>query len=274
MKLLALFFCFCPIAVKAYIPPLTFIGARVAKSHGRAIYSVEQEVSITAGTDTVIVLERWIIDDGASMQLSIKGAPGRGVMVYQKGQRTWKDPEGPQRSEQNSTQFIEPFFHVRSYSGFIDQMAFAQIASKTQLIPQRKPQKGKEFAYVPEPYVRLGRTGGAIAYAIGQPSPVNAPQGFPGLWIEQDRFHIRKIRFPSGAEVTADDYAEFSYDLAFPRQRTISWEGKTARIQLLRIAALPKNTSIWQALAAKDSSFQLADSPMRATVQEFYKRFR
>lgn len=260
----------------AYVPPFQFIAGRVVKHHGRNAYVIEQEVTITSGNETVTGIEKWTVEDGATLQLSLKGPLGRGTFVYLRGTKTWKDASSSLKSETQSKEFTEPFFHSRTAAGLVDQIVTASILSRSQMNPPKKPIRSlKDIQYSPETYVRLGRTSGAIAYALGQPTPVNAPKPFPGLWIEQDRFHIRKIRFPTTAEVVADEYSEFAYDLAFPRQRTITWDGKTARIQVLKVTAIGSKGSISnQVLSAKDVSVEWPETATSAAIQEFYRRFR
>jgi hypothetical protein len=261
--------------VLAYVPPFQFIASRVAKNHGRNSYVIEQEVTITSGNETVTGVERWTVEDGATMQLSLKGALGRGLIVYQKGTKFWKEAQGGMRSEAQPKEFTEPFFHIRTATGLTDQIVTAAILSRSQFSTAKKPIRSlKDTQYTPETYLRLGRTSGVIAYALGQPTPVNAPKPFPGLWIEQDRFHIRKIRFPTSAEVVAEEYSDFAYDLAFPRQRTITWDGKTARIQVLKVTAVGKSTISNQNLNAKDVAVEWPETLATAAIQEFYRRFR
>ena len=83
-----------------------------------------------------------------------------------------------------------------------------------------------------EPFVRLARSGGTINYAFGSIATGEAAHTHPrGLWIEQDQFVLRKIRFHSGAELSAERYSNYSRGLDYPRKRTLQWENQTVNIQ-------------------------------------------
>jgi hypothetical protein len=125
---------------------------------------------------------------------------------------------------------------------------------------------------VNEPYVRLSRTGGVIAYELGKVT--DNPSGNPGAWIEQEAFALRKIKFPTLAEVQADQYQTFANQLRFPRERTIKWGTNytaTARVVSIRAATDAEATKNLSAASGADSASKV---PEIAGLKEFYSRFR
>jgi hypothetical protein len=134
----------------------------------------------------------------------------------------------------------------------------------------------KEYTYVADPFVRLSRTAGVVTFALGQPTPVDSTKAYPGMWVEQDRFLIRKIRLDSQAEVSADDYSEFNNGLWFPKSRTVSWGDRTVHIRTLKVASTSLPPSIKERLSPtglkrRADAKELFTSPI---ISEFYKRFR
>ncbi len=70
------------------------------------------------------------------------------------------------------------------------------------------------------------------------PTPFGASELYSGLWIEQDAFNVLKVRFPSQASVTAEQYQKFDREFWFPRTRWVEWDQNRAKIEALRISSL------------------------------------
>ncbi len=131
----------------------------------------------------------------------------------------------------------------------------------------------------PESYVRLGRTGGVVAYAIGTPTPVSSAENYPGLWIEQDQFHILKIRLVSQVEVSASNYKAFSNGLWFPKDRSVLWTTGSAKISLTTASTSSLNSTVKEALDVSSLNFGKNPElsrvlPADAVIKEFYSRMR
>src|SRR5690606_37658128 len=144
---------------------------------------------------------------------------------------------------------------------------------------RKKPagRTGADFKYEPEPWVRLSRTGGVVNYAFGVPTPPTQELNSPGLWIEQDEFVIRKLRFPNQVEMIADNYSQFSRNLRYPRQRTIRWGNNSVNIRLLNASARPAasaNQLLPTSLDKNSVTDGIQSLPASSTVLEFYSRFR
>ena len=99
----------------------------------------------------------------------------------------------------------------------------------------------------------------------------------PGLWIEQDKFLIRKLRFQSGVEVLAKEYGDYSRGLKFPKIRILNNKGISIPIRVLKINGLPSNNkvlkkkmSLQSLRSSQTQQMEIKDS----LIEEFYTRFR
>jgi hypothetical protein len=270
-------------AAHAYIPPYWMIMSRTAENHGRGIVIVDQDVIFSHSQEPQIVNERWIIQGESSLRLEVTGRKQlkdviRLTYVYQNGRRYFIDENGVRKSEKIPDNFFEPYFHFR-YSKNIKPILVSQnIAPAASL--KSEPHRYSEKRPLPEPdsYVRLSRVGGTISYAIGTPSPVDTQDAYPGIWIEQDRFVIRKLRLPSQLEISANNYKSYTQNLFLPQERTVSWQGQVFKILLSSANAGggPKTT------AALDSgSLNFGENPKLsrllpedAIIKDFYIRLR
>ena len=264
---------------RAFIPSSKTIFGRVARNAGKGAYAIEQEVSFRTEADPIVLRERWIVENGDSMRLyvtSLKGATEnwRLDVFYHDGKKEWSD--GSQiRSAPDSGEFIEPMFHFRSPGNLLSWLVRARVAPPG--LGQTRAFNKKTSPYAPEPGVRLARVGGSIAWAFGEPAPAQGPLP-PQLWIEQDRFVIRRVRFPTQAELVAEQDATFAKGLHLPRARTVAWDNNSVSIRLLTVQPLPENANtralFSSAALAVDGRAVASRLPEAAQVREFYSRFR
>ncbi|OFZ19385.1 MAG: hypothetical protein A2Z20_02035 [Bdellovibrionales bacterium RBG_16_40_8] len=199
--------------------------------------------------------------------------------VYQNNRRYGIDENGVKRVEKTSDDFFEPYFHFR-FSKNIKPMLVSQniapaisLRSESHRYSENKPRPD------PDAYTRLSRVGGTIAYAIGSPTPSSSTDLYPGIWIEQDHFVIRKLRLLSQLEISANQYKSYSNDLWLPYNRSIRWSGNTAKIQInsaTPVAASPKVKTLLQSESLNfgenpNLSRQLSED---AIIKDFYSRLR
>lgn len=283
---LAFFWALLPQAARAYIPSSRTIASRLVKTHGKGLYAVEQDVSFQTATEPVTLRERWLIQDGDTLHLSVSAAKGtpesyRFEAVYNNGKRIAPDLQGGIQNAIVSHEFIEVFQHVRSTRGFFEAMVRARIVPASFLAEPERPRistgQGETVQYTPEPFIRLGRGAGVLTWIFGEPTPARSARANPALWIEQDAFLTRKIRFPSAAEVTANDHTEYSGSVRLPKERVVSWENNIVTIRLVDVR--PRAASKSALAAFRPSSLTPAEAkaarlPDIAQVKEFYSRFR
>lgn len=269
---------FTSIGAVAAIPRASFIVLEVAKHNGNGTYLIENDVNFQTASSSLTLREQWLVSSDGQMRLTVRSAaegPERVSLqyVYGGGQRHSQNARGRQ-SSRIGEEFLEKFFHTRSRDLYFTYLVNLKILPASYL-NHRPSRSGKDFIYPAEPLVRLARVGGTTAYALGEPG-AEAP---PMAWIEQDLFVLRKLRFPSGSVMTADRYASYPRDLWMPKSRHVTWSGKSAQLNLVRIQSqtATKGDKRLQASTGIELTSQISgisDPEMQKLVEEFYSRFR
>lgn len=258
----------------AHVPKAIFILGRVAQNNGKGSYQIEQEVQFQTLGDPIVVKETWLVDNEGSMKLTVTGTKElkdtfKLQFVYGGGTRSWQS--GTQKNSKRLTEeFFERYFHIRSAESFANQMI--QMKLITPAVFQKKVLKNvKDVDVSNEPFVRLARSGGAVNYAFGPLASAESSAQSPGLWIEQDQFVLRKIRFNSGAELSAERYSNYSRGLDYPRKRILQWENQTVNIQTLSVT--PRSGGGFGGLEPSRMD-GLENLSAKSMITEFYNRFR
>ena len=254
--------------LQAALPPTSGILSRVVEHSGNSAYSIEQEVVLSTGAESINIREQWIVENEDSMKLIVRHPQFQLFYRYQAGQRTASN-----QSPHRVMDFIERIFHFRK----ADRLG-AFLISQNILIPQslaKRPMNSlKDTDYKPDPRARLTRSGGLVTVAFGVPASTNGEE--PGLWVDQENFSIRRFRSREGSDLTADQHSSFASGLYFPRARTLRWKDGSAQINLLRVEARnPRKLNL--SLGANEASSGLDKIPsqsLRALTEGFYQRFR
>lgn len=270
----------------AYIPDFKMIMSRTAENHGRGTFQIVQDVVLQEEPEQLVVRETWYIKNENQMRLEVRGRNRlEGVVsmsfLYDGSRRLYVDPNGAKKVSRVSDDWFEPYFHFRFQKSIKPKMVAAKMAPSDILEEEKRkpgPFKPNEPRR-PQPYLRLGRVGGVVAYAIGEPTAVGATESAPGMWIEQDQFVIRKLRFPSQSTVVANDYSNYTNQLFYPNRMTVSWGNRTIQIQV--IGVVPVADSSKAASLLNEASLDFGKDPSVAVklpdleiLTEFYKRFR
>lgn len=291
MKISALFFLlslFTASFAFGFIPTSKTILIRTAKAHGKGAYIIEQDVTLKVEGEPITVRETWTVVNAETMRVSVsrRGStdnPVRLDIVYRGGKRTFLDSTGTAKSINISSEFIEPYFFYRTSNSLQSSLQKARIipadfgkvprqivSPNPKNIKNPKEKDDAPLISINEPYVRLSRTAGVVNWAFGK---VDGDTG-PGIWIEQDAFVIRKIKFPTAAEVQADQYQAFSGQLKFPRERTIKWGNYSATARVISVRAATDaetNRNLSLGAGGEDNASKV---PEVAGLKEFYSRFR
>lgn len=246
---------FC-IPSKAYILPLENVLQKAAATAGNSILSIEQDVQFREGGKVYTVKESWLIEGDRNLRLNAKGV---GELkdsvnlnfVYNNKNRTRLAGKN-KTSQPAGADFFEKYLAIKS--------------------------KDSYYAYLKElgigENVRLSRAGGLICFGIGNESNPGDLQ--PHMWIDQESFRLLKLRFSDGAEAEFGGHIEKD-GVHYPRQKTISWDGKSVTINVTKVA-IAKNTNIKSfypdSLEFSSSLIPGAAGPAAATLEEFYQRFR
>ena len=122
---------------------------------------------------------------------------------------------------------------------------------------------------------KLSRSQGVVNFGIGKPTEEGSKSFAPFIWIDQDAFVVRQIRFDDGAELTANLYQGFPKGLNYPMLTSLTWSDQKVRINTLSVTMVKKfQPAVFQANQLEDSKpFQQNFSRWNQVV-EFYKRFR
>lgn len=270
-----------PTFALAYILPTRMILQKTAENAGSGIYAIEQEVQFSNGEETLNLKETWLIDSDRTMRLTVTGGKelqnNFKLQFLYTGAQKWSLVSNSRKSEKMPDEFLEKFLNFRNPEIFANTLAHLKMIPTSAL--QKKP-VGKtpaDFKYEPESWVRYSRTGGVVNYALGVPTPVEQEQNYPGIWIEQDQFVVRKLRLPTQVEMSANNYNQFARGLYYPRARTIRWGNNTVTIRLISASGRPQTAvSLFQPTSL-DSNMKwdgISTLSAKDVVTEFYTRFR
>ncbi len=266
----------------ASIPTASTILGRYTHNNGKSAYLIEQEVQFQTETEQYVIREKWMIENPGSMYLIVSSdqsgpAAARMEVLYHDGRRVYFDNNGAVKSANLSSEFIEPFMFYRTARGLLEALQTAKILPSNFGIEKLRISKIETYKPQAENLVQLSRTGGVITYQLGELTPPNIEKLNPGLWIEQDAFNLRRLRFPSQAEVIADKHAQFSGGLHLPRERTVNWDNHSALIRVLSVKLLPKTSRSFFSsnyLTGRAGPNNALKLPTSQQVSEFYSRFR
>lgn len=284
----------------ASIPSSRTIATRLAKNSGRGVYVVDQEVRFS-GPEGLVLRERWLVQNAESMRLTVQGEKSgefRYDALYKDGRRTSTTPallfsSDPAKTEPGkdprtvnvSADFFEPYLYFRSSAKFLEYFVKSKILPASAATKDRvRITNINTYKPTPEVGVRLGRTAGIVAWVFGEPTPVDSKAAFPGAWIEQDAFLLRKLRLQSQAEMSLSEHAAAGGGLKLARERTLVWrsndpsviEPRAATIKVISVKNLPEKSLANQFLPTSISAGELKSArlPDAAVAREFYSRFR
>ncbi|MCB0421745.1 MAG: hypothetical protein KDD61_12165 [Bdellovibrionales bacterium] len=287
-KLILLLVIFIQFSAQAYIPRFWMILSRTAENHGNGLYQVIQNVTFLHQAEPILLRESWLIRDGEHFRVTVTGLGSlkekvEFTRIYD-GDKVYYLGEGKKvRYHKLSDDWFESYFNFR-YSAKIKPRMFAQkmiSAEGLSLPPAYRPaKKGEERVLEYETdFLRLGRSNGKVAYAIGTPAPVGATQLPAGMWIEQDQFNVLKIRLKTQTEVTARNYGKFSRNLNIARVREVSWGDQKAEIHTMSVKPLYVSSANKKLLSYQSlSEIKEEQKPLRkeddSVIYDFYSRFR
>lgn len=274
-------------SVYAYIPQPQYILQSAAQSHGESVYSIEQEVRFKVNEQAYALREFWIVEGMNFMRLRLEGQgqlkdQAQGVWIYNKGHGFHRNEMGKRASNVIGPEMFEQFFHFRSTSDGEKLLNQARIVSHSEWqASQKKSIDLEKLDFTPPAFVRWSRAGGLPTLAFGVPTPVGEDPK-PGLWIESNRYFVRKVRTSKGLEVKADQYTMFEKNLWFPQVRQVKFPTGEATITLLSVKSLSKNEYIRNRLQPsslfdpkeKDLERMNVKLPEVPVVKDFYLNYR
>ncbi len=243
-------------SANAYVLPLDTILRKTTSLSGNTIISVEQNVIFREGNIDYVIKEEWLIEGDKNLKLT---ATGTGELkdlfkvsyLYNNKKRT--QVLGKNKVVTDSThELFEKFLTIKSVDSYLGYLKELGISQK----------------------VRLSRASGTISLAIGEPSTERTLS--PQFWIDQDFFHLNKIRFPSEAEVEFSEYKKYG-TLQYPDLKFVAWADKAATIKVTKVSTKTDATikSFYpQSLDTPSEILLGSKGAVGQKIEDFYKRFR
>lgn len=253
LTLMSTFFVY--ISALAYIPPADFILQRTADTNLRIPVAIEYEVTVQTPAGSAILQEQWFIESPTRMRMRIsKGAQLE--IVYSGSERSFLDRQG-RKSQRISPEFVE---RLNLFENSAALRRFMQELTIPSAIHSATP--------------HLSRADGVVNYGFFQRSTPSTEVLNPGVWIEQDQFVLRQVRFKSGAQLNLSDYRPYAKSALLPYSKTLKWKSFRADIKVLRVVEKKKFSP--QELTGLEATLDMGElSPeVKQAVLEFYSRFR
>jgi len=251
---------FITISAQAYILPLDTILNKTIAHAGHQIIKVQQNVTFKEGSEEFTVQETWLIEGDKNLKLTATGTgalKGHFNILYLYNSKKRTHIASKNKIVQTvPAEFFERFLVTKSVDSYRTYLNEQGISSK----------------------VRLSRAGGAICFAVGEASTTAALSA--QIWINQDFFHLNKIRFSTEADVEFLDYKNYGNTdstVHYPTTKRVNWAGKSASIKVIQVSTKTAATikDFYSDTLDTPSEISLADKgPLGQTVEEFYMRFR
>lgn len=265
---------FLSFSALAYIPSADFIVSRTVKNSGQGVYQIKKDIQFPLADKTISITETWWTSGPDTLFLKAESLLFTQYFLYKNGKRFSFNSQGQMVSSTYSPFFIEPFFLYRNSQDFKSAILQKRLAPQTAFKKRPVFKNNQELAKWSEPYLSLSRFKGAVTYLLGFAAE-DAQR--PGIWIEQDRFIIRKIKLDSDVEVSVDTISELSRGLIYPKTMTYSWQTNSIQADLTRGDALKSGTEFFNESEFAKLANQNKELPAEyknTVVEEFYKRFR
>lgn len=248
------------ISVQAYILPLDTILNKTAHQAGASIIEVLQNVVIQDEGKDYIIHEKWLIEGDKNLRLTATGTgelKDKIHISYLYNSKKRSEVVGKNKIvKEVSPEFFEKLIVIKTAESYRAYLKDLNIVNK----------------------VRLSRAAGTINFAIGTPSSAEALS--PQLWIDQELFHLNKIRFSTEADVEFSkfkDYGKEDAPLQYPLKKVVSWSGNTVGINVTEV--FPKTTAtikhFYPDTLTDPSEIQsTGHDSLDKKIKEFYERFR
>jgi hypothetical protein len=236
----------------------------------------EQEVAISGFGSTATLKETWYVENENVMAVLVQGERELKdkvqFVIQYSGKRRTSSASFIKASENISSDFFEPIFFMKSQQKMMPYIINTGVVGP-EIQSSSNFQKQKElFVHTPEPFVRLGRMAGVVAYVISGSTGIDAKQ--PGLWIEQDQFLLRRIRNAKKTEMSIEKWGNYTRGWKLPKERSFVWEDKTAAVKMLEARVPQTNMKSLIAKVQEIRSTDYESSKEKPLVEEFYLKLR
>jgi hypothetical protein len=266
--------------VEAYVPSSRMILDKVVENALKTPLYVEQEVNISSAQGSVSLKEQWLYENENAIRLIVKGGKDLQAHIqfqvhFSESQRTSSITGSALTSRLNHPLF-EKIFFIKNTESLMRLLVQHEIVTNEIFNSQifKKIPGNNGFQYQPEPFVRLSRLGGKVAYIFG-PAPIE-DKLTPGFWVEQDLFQILKIRNSQGEEFRLDKMVTFNRGARWAKELQLTWGTPTVTAQIQTVAVRTADANLKQLFQKRieKRTLEFEKHPGKNLVEEFYSRFR
>lgn len=255
-------------AAQAYVPPSSFLVQKLAQTTGSGIYLVDQDVLFQNGADSLILKEQIMIENESSMKILVTGTRDlkdtvSALFVY--------GDSASSNARKSSNEHFERLLFARSTQFWNLFLVQTKILSSSSLA-KKAPRNLREAEYAADPYTRITRLSGALALQLGQVSTSEIK--WPSLWIDQENFFLRQVRFEADADVLFDQHSLYARQLTYPKIKVVRWGNHTVNISVNSVSSRNKTQFQQFGAQAKTRWDGIQAQPCRDVLTEFYQRFR
>ena len=264
----------------AFIPRARTILGRLVKNDGNGIYLIHLDVQFQQSNTPVTTHESWLIANGDSMRLIVTIADPSGsnvralTVLYKAGDKYTLDQSGRWRKTRMPSEAIEPLFNFRSALAAGEYLIEHQMAAPGILAREHISNVKKIKLPKSDPNTILARLHDVITFGIGFHNGDNGTAE-PHIWIDEDKFVIKKILFLSGARVLAHKQEPFAHGIVYPKDRVVNWGDNTVNIKTVSVESMglsaAKQLNLNYLTRQDPVSAALPSLPI---VAKFYSRFR
>lgn len=250
---------------QAFVPRAQFILRQATDLAGKGPYQIERTAHFTDGANALPLRESWIVDGENALKVTVRNG---NQVVYQALFLNGKKHEAG-RAGALGPDFFEHRFVTRASKRWLEEMVEEKVLGADSL--QTRPVRDlKEYQYTGDANVRLARTQGTVTFALG-----TTAESAPGYWFDQDSFQLVRLRTAGGAEARAQRKITAAKGFVFPAQVIISYAGKSVDVQTKSIEPLKTIGKNFEASTLAAPRWDaLGTTPLRASIEEFYSRFR
>lgn len=263
----------------AYIPKARQILGRTAKAQGKSPLFIQTEVNLQTATGTpILIRESWWTDGGNRIRLKAEGiSPEKFELhiLYRDGKRYAIDSERGVRSLPESKETLPTLMYTSSESGLMSDLIERGLVPAESLRRGKAPASLVQVDNSGDSFVQLSRASGAPAYYLGGDTAETT-----GVWIDLNTFHVRKVKFATGAVAEVETIAPYKDDFVYPKATSVQWNNQVANIkvnELLQLGPAAKKHDRFTVKDLEDTHKKLGAKtriPGEMIAREFYSRFR
>jgi hypothetical protein len=259
---------FAAICSWGYIPKTRTLLDRLAKTQGAGLYSIDLEVTLRGANGVPLVIEEsWWVQNGETQKV-IARTPGGEAFFVATYRGTDANRTGLGLAGQGTIgkEFFEPVFHQRVGGNLTKWLLNHRVLPSGAF--SARPMLSKSAKPEPDPHASFTKLGNQFAIGLGSP---NSRGLDVRLWLDTDQYYLKKIRLVDGTEIVSDAYEQQPRGLWYPRERVVTFAGKSA---VLRTVAVRSRNDTVDFTPAAISSMKLRDASLPSEIVEFYSRFR